>query len=252
MNLKNLRLRAGENTLSRQVQSILRHEPAIPKWFALPSGWSIVRQGVIIRNPFVGVPVMRFSILIPAMAVLGLAGCQVPAPTTAGAPFRTAATEAAPAATPAPVQTHAPPAAPAVAETEVEAVPVEEAEPADAAPTADRANASTEQAETAASEQADELAVEDEPADSQMADTIVESRMGGHEPTRSFRGAGSGRCGGLRGRGRPIGTENRGRDGEEVPLTEDNDGEVEIALASPPPPPLRRCRRSSSGNACRA
>ena len=130
------------------------------------------------RNPFpVGVPVMRFSILIPAVAVLGLAGCQVPAPTTAGAnsdgrnrsrPRRHAR--------PRPDPRPAPPTAPAVAEVErSKPFRIEEAEPADAAPTADRANASTEQAKTAAPEQADELAAEDEPADSQMADTTAES-----------------------------------------------------------------------------
>ena len=69
---------------------------------------------------------MRFSILIPAVAVLGLAGCQVPAPTTAGAPVQVAAPEAAPAATPAPVLTPAPPTAPAVAEVEVETAQIEE------------------------------------------------------------------------------------------------------------------------------
>ena len=186
----------------------------------------------------VGIRFMRLSILIPAMAVLGLAGCQVPAPTTAGAPVQAAATQASPAATPAPVLTPATPTDLPVAETEVDAIPAEEVEPAEAVPMPDQTNTSTQQAETAATEQADELATADEPADNQIADTTTESA---ETPTigasREASEAPEGEdvaVSGVADTSVP-GTEDVTQD--EAPLAEENDGEVEIALAAPPPPP---------------
>ena len=96
---------------------------------------------------------MRFSILIPAMAVLGLAGCQVPAPTTDGTPVRVTA----PAATPA-----AAPAAADIAEPEIVAPTTETAaaEPEEAVVADSQAEMSEEPAELPATEPAAETVPE--------------------------------------------------------------------------------------------